>query len=217
MPTPKFDKLCIDFVKRIPDQLTDNTFTPGSGSLPNSYLLPSASIIDYINRALLTFFNLSWQKVEGKVSAFLNSFPEMQRISQETIFTNGEYEFAAPYLDIYKVIGGFTVKTINSVEYRTFIKPKAENLYLQYLAGKYKSYQATEKDPAIFQLDDKLVVFPKETTNVIFHYIKFPINPETGNPLIQNGNYDSPFSEQWHKEIVNIAYASWLEETMQTQ
>ncbi len=217
MATPKFDKLCIDFVKRIPDQLTNATFTPGSGPLPNSYLLSSATIIDYINRAIQTFFNLSWQKVEGKASAFVNLFPEMQRTSNQETFTNGEFNIATPYLDFYKIIGGFTVVMINSEEIKTPIKPKAENLYLQYLSGKYKSYRATQRDPAIIQLENKLVVFPKQNTSVIFHYIKFPLDPTTGAALTQNGNYDNPFAEQWDKEIVNIAYTIWLEETAQTQ
>jgi len=217
MPTPKFDKLCIELVKRIPDQLQDDTFVPGSGELPDAFLLKAEIIIDFINRALQTFFNLSWQKLEEKVQAFINTFPEMQKVSDEEALTAGIFEIEDPYLDFYKIIGAFI--TGDTIEGRIYAKPKAENLYTHFLAGKYKSYQATVSDPAIIQVEKKLEVFPKDTSfaNINFHYIKLPLDPETGNPFIQDGDYDSPFAEQWHKEIVNIAYGLWLEEAAQTQ
>lgn len=210
MPTPKFDKLCIEFVKRLPDQLEDDTFTPGSGELPRAYNMSAETIIDYINRALQKFFNLNWVALQANVQAFVNMFPEMQRISEEETLTNGEFIVETPYLDFFKIIGG---KTSGGV----FIKPKAESLYLHYVTGKYKNYRATDEDPAIIQIPNKLAVFPSDTTNsFIFHYIKFPLDPETGEVFIQNGDYDSPFSEQWHKSIVDVAYGMYLEETVQS-
>jgi|GEM_PF-1269438 len=216
MPTPKFDKICIEFLKRIPDQFTDPTFLPGDGDLPDGYLLKADKIIDYVNRGLQRFFNTMWQKVEGNVQAFINLMPEMQRVTEAVALTGGAYEVATPYLDFFRIIGGLTHDP-NNEEVRTYIKPKAESLYMHFLSGKYKSYQATASDPAIIQVENKLAVFPSNvSTHIIVHYIKLPLDPETGFVLTQNGDYDSPFTEQWHKEISDIAYTIWLEETVQT-
>lgn len=211
MPTPKFDKLCIEFVKRIPDQLEDNTFVPGSGELPRSFLLSAEVIIDYINRSLQGFFNFHWTALQGNIQAFINLFPELQNLSDEEALASGVFIIADPYLDFFKIIGAFTNQNI-------FIKPKPEYLYTQFVAGKYRSYQATENDPAIINVENKLAVFPTDVaTAFTFHYIRFPLDPTTGEVLIQNGDYDSPFSEQWHTAIVDFAYNLYLKETEQTQ
>lgn len=209
MATPKLDQLCIDFVKRLPDQLVSSTFTPGSGPLPNAYNISATSIIDYVNRGLLEFFNVNWTALQGNIPAFINMFPELQSISNQENLINGTFNITSPYLDFFKIIGA---KTSTGV----LIKPKPNHLYLNYLTGKYKNYIATNTDPAIFQVGNKLIVFPNDTTNqFIFHYVKLPLSPATGTYLIQDGTYDSPFYEQWHKSIVDIAYSIYLAETVQ--
>jgi len=207
--TPKFDKLCIEFVKRLPDQLEDIAFIPGTGALPRAYNMSAESIIDYINRALQSFFNLNWTAVKGDVQAFINLFPELQKVSNVETLTNDEFIIDNPYLDFFRIIAATTTEGI-------LIKPKAESLYLHYKTGKYKNYRATLTDPVIIQIPEKLVLFPSGIAEFIFHYIKLPLDPETGEVLEQNGDYDSPYSEQWHKSIVDLAYNMYLEETVQT-
>jgi hypothetical protein len=212
MPTPKLDKLCIEFVKRIPDQLEpqDPPFTPGSGPLPRSFLLSADVIIDYVNRALQRLFNTHWTALNGNIQAFINLFPELQVISEEEDLVSGEFVIADPYLDFFKIIGAFTNEDV-------YIKPKDESLYTHFKAAKYRSYQATDTDPAVIVVQDKMAVFPPDVaTKFTFHYIKYPLDPETGQVFIQDGDYDIPYTEQWHKAIVDVAYAMYLEETVQT-
>lgn len=214
MPTPKLDTLCVEFVKRLPSQLklteANTVFVPGSGLLPDAFDIGAASIIDYVNRALLQFFNKAWLEVKGNVQAMISILPELQEISASVNLTSGEYLIGSPYKNFYKIIGGLTSTNV-------YIKPKQESLYLFFLSGKYKNHEATATDPAIFQVGEKLIVMPNNVSATIrFHYIKKPTDPLTGNVLTQNGLTDSPFDEQWNSEIVELAYKKFLEETIQT-
>ncbi len=212
MPTPKFDQLCVDFVKMIPDQLEQSNFVPGTGNLPRSYLLPATTIIDYVNRGLITFFNNYWKSSQGNAELFLSIFPEMQATTQLVEFTNGVYVISSPYKNFFKIVGGYIEDTPDKI----YLKVVPSSKFSEYQSGKLIGYRATDKDPVILQIENTLHLFPKVKRDVVFHYIKLPTLPTTGTAIIQNGNYDNPFTEQWNKEIVDVAYNIYLAETLQT-
>lgn len=210
MATPKLDRLCINFVKRIPDQLV-SAYTPGTGALPRSYLLEASTIIDYVNRAMHKLFQTIWVEVAGDTNKFLQILPELGKISGEIPLASGQYLISAPYLDFFKLVGCYDGNNLP-------IKVKSESYYTQIKAGKYKSFQIGDSDPAIFQINNLLEVVPNTAANkIIIHYIKFPVDPNSGTYLVQDGNEDVPYKEIWDKEIVDIAYKLFLEETVQTQ
>lgn len=210
MATPKFDRLCVEFMKRIPDQ-TVELFEVGEEKLPNGYLLTSETIIDYVNRALMQLFNNYWQATAGDIVKFINVFPELVEMSGAVALNNGKYVIASPYKDFVRLIGA---KTSTSNKY---IKPKDDNLYALYLSGEYQTFQPTLDNPVIIQVNNFLGVFPTNLSeNINIHYIKAPIDPTTGNALIQNGNYDSPYYEHWNNAIVDLAYLKYLQETNDT-
>lgn len=209
MATPKFDRLCVNFVKRIPDQLT-SAFTPGTGNLPRSYLLDSAQIIDYINRAMNKLFQTVWIETGGDINKFVRILPELQKLTDAITLNSGKYTIANPYLDFFKIVGCYSNNK--------YIKPRHESDYALIKSNKYRRYQISSEDPIIFQISNYLEVIPNDAVNtIIINYIALPIDNTTGNFLTQNGSIDIPFREHWEKEIVDIAYKIFLEETVQTQ
>lgn len=207
MPTPKIDVMCVEFIKRIPDQLQTD-FTIGTEALPDGFNLSALTIVDFINRGMINLFNIKWQLVEGDREKFISLMPELVGISEQV--TSPEYTIESPYKDFHKLIGALKADG-------TYIKLRSETEYTLFKSAKYKRYQPSEEDPVIIYIQNKLAVFP-DTINdgILFHYIKKPVDPETGLAFVQNGDNDSPFSEDWHKEIIDVAYALFLAETKQT-
>jgi len=209
MATKKLDTLCTEFIKRIPDQLRES-FTPGIGALPNGYLLPATTILDYVNRALYQLFNNFWKSSGGDLQTFMRIFPELIQFTSAVTLGSGNYDIASPYKNFYKIVGAVT-------EAGKYIKVKNEDLFTVYLAQEYGNIAPTQDDPAVIQVNQRLAFFPQNLTGTIrFHYIARPVSPLTGNALEQNGSYDSPFFESWHNDIVDIAYMKYLQETNET-
>jgi hypothetical protein len=210
MATPKFDRCCIELVKRIPDQFKV-PFVAGTGVMPDCYMIKAVNIIDYINRGMQELFNTYWKLVAGDVQRFIGIFPELNKLSAAVPLVNGNYVFSTPYMDFYKIVGAVTA-TGNK-----FIKVKDEYLYTVYLSEEYNALKPDENNPAIIQVNKMLAVFPQSFTGQIkFHYIAVPLDPSTGGFIEQNGGTDSPFFDHWNKEIVDNAYLKYLEETNQT-
>ncbi len=210
--TPRIDRCCVEFLKRVPDQFR-TAFSPGTGqALPHGHMIKAENIIDYVNRGMQDLFNQFWQMAAGDVKKFIGLFPELvSPLSAAVTLTGGNYTIASPYLNFYKLIGA--VKSSDNA----FIKVKDEYLYTVYLSQKYDDLTPTEDNPAIIQIGQMLAVFPQTLSGQIkFHYIKAPILSTTGGFLIQNGSEDSPFFDHWNKQIVDNAYLKYLEETNQT-
>ncbi len=208
MPTPKFDQLCVELVKRIPTEFK-TAFTPGSGAMPDSYVLPAVNVIDYINRALNKLFNQYWTAVKGNAEMFIRIFPELAKYSGE--ISGANYTIATPYLDFYKVINGRT-------EGDKFIKVWDTTKYNIALTGKYAEYVATANNPAMIQVKNLIAIFPQDLSiSTYIQYVALPISPTTGNYLTQNhATEDSPFFQHWNSQIVDLAYQMYLEESYET-
>ena len=212
MATQKIDRLCADFLKRVPDQFR-SPFTPGLGqTMPDGHLLKAEVILDYINKAMMELFNDMWQSAGAKVEKFISIFPELVKMSNPVPFENGNYTIASPYKDFYKLIGAIVDGT------NKFIKVKPEYLYTVYLSGEYGDIlKPTADDPVIIQIHDMLSIFPQDLSSQIkFQYIKVPLNSSTGALLEQNGSEDSPYFEHWHEAIVSRAYLKYLQVTNET-
>jgi len=211
--TNRFDKICIGFAQKIPTAFK-TTFTPGN-AMPDTYLLTKEIIADFVNAALLKLFNQTWQAVKGDTKAFIQIFPELSRLSDTVVatLTNGTlyYNVIAPYMDFNKLIGAVTSDN-------KFIKIWDETKFTIALSGIYDQYTTTSNKPAIIGLNRALYLFPQ---NIVapgfkFQYIALPLDPTTGDDLIQNGSYDSPFTDQWNAQIADMAYDLYLEESQET-
>lgn len=206
MATPKIDNIANEFLKRIPDTF-QTSFTPGGGIMPGGYVLKTATqIMDYVNRGMLSLFNIYWEATEGNKDLFLQIFPELQEFSDAVPLTNGNYTIAANYLNFKALIGAVKSSDNSNIEvWRSTI-------YTLALSGKYQ-FNATASKPAIIQVKNLLAVFPQSSSfQIKFHYIKLPLDPTTGLPLSQNGGYDSPFMDDWNDKIADIAYKFYLQE-----
>jgi hypothetical protein len=211
--TPKFDRIAISFVKKIPTAFK-TVFTPGI-DMPDANLFTKEIIADYINRAMMKLFNQYWQQTAGNFQAFLAVFPELVKFSGELEGSEGfagtVYQVAAPYFDFCRIVGAIGPNN-------QFIKVWDETKFTLAISGQYTEYTATTSNPAIIQIHGMLFVFPQTLNDFNFkiQYIKYPIDPATGGPLVQNGNEDSPFGDQWNDIIAELAYALYLEESFET-
>jgi hypothetical protein len=214
MATLRLDSIAIEFIKRIPTTFK-NAFTAGSGAMPDSYFMPAVNIIDYINRGMQKLFNDSWQSAKGDQQAFSRLFPELVRYTIPVTFTNGLYAIANPFLDFKRIIGG--VNPAGNI----FIKIWDDTKLTVAVSGIYDAYTATSNNPAMIQMNNRLYLFPDflsaaGTSGVNLHYIALPVDPSTGSALVQNGNYDSPFSSEWNSVIADYAEQLFLQDSYQT-
>lgn len=210
--TPKFDRLCIEFLKKIPDQFRE-PFTAGvNQALPNANSMTADQIINYVNGGMLKFFKEYWKTAAGDTQKFISIFPELIKFTNPVpIDSNGQYEIKEPYNDFHKLIGAVTSNN-------KYIKAKPEYKYTLYLAKEYDAeYSPNTENPAIIQVNKFLAVFPTNLGGQIkLHYIQSPIDPVTGAYLAQNGATDSPFADIWNSDIVDLAYLQYLQEVNAT-
>lgn len=218
--TPKFDRIASDFVRRIPEQFK-TAFTPGSGNLPDTYSLKKEVIINYVNRALQELFNQYWTALQGNYKKFITMFPELAFRTPNKVKFNGQgyYDIANPYLDFYRLINGMTEGT------KKYVKQWDNHIYHLAITGEYAEYTATNENPALIQIANGLAVFPQDLNTALsgpslkelrLLYVKYPVDPTNGNFLTQNGDHDSPYFDHWNKQIADIAYLMYLQETTQT-
>ncbi len=110
---------------------------------------------------------------------------------------------------------------------KKYIKLWDPSKYHLAISEEYPEYIATDDNPAIIRVGNTLTIFPLDIDTgeppeapryqrIKFHYIGVPLDPTTGEFLIQNGDYDSPFFDHWNKSIADIAYLMFLQETNQT-
>lgn len=211
MPTPKFDNICVEFIGRIPTTFK-TSFTPGTMTMPDSWVLPASQITNYVNRALQKFFNDYWKMFKGDLKYFLKFFPELGRIPSYYIsFSSGKYFIDNPQLDLHTLIGAFSLTS------NYYIKVWDQELYSSVITGRFPERTPTTEKPAIIMADDYIYIFPDDfAENVQLHYLQKPVDSTTGGFLSQNGSYDSPFNADWQTDIVNEAYLMYLNETQKT-
>ena len=222
MATPKFDRIAIEFIKKIPDEFQTD-FTAGSGEMPAAYVLDTADkISDYVNRALHTYFNSTWNAIRQKVTDRQEQRMEFAKIFPEMIPKTAEFELPLiigmddKYRDFYDVFTGYLTSTNRMIRFW-------ENDKLALVqTSKILRYTPTEKNPVIIKTENnKLIVleiFPDSLNgeSAIINYIKFPVDPSTGEYLEQDGSIDVPFNETRIPDIVNIAFELYLQDTQQT-
>lgn len=223
MATPKIDYLAISFLKRIPDTFK-STFTPGSGAMPDGYVLTADQIMTFLNQAMLQLFNMKWSESmalsggseETAIKVFSRFLPGLVKFSAtldtDPDFQGVVYDIKTPHFDIFKIIGAIGKDN-------QYIKIWDPSKFSLVASEEYEEYTATEENPAAIQMDRRIFIFPSDLTNFEFklQYIKLPINPETGDYFVQNGDYDSPFSEQWNEVLIQMAYDIYLSEAKETE
>ncbi len=208
MATLQFDLIAVDFVGRIPTTFK-TSFTAGNlmGS-DGTFVLTKDQVVNFVNRALQKFFNDSWKLLGKKI---IEVFPELSKYSAALTLTSGNYTRITPHLDLYKILGAVGV-TGNK-----YIRPVMDDKYTLYLSKKYDEFIPTNDAPAIIQVTDLLAVFPQTfAENIQFNYVRTPVDPITGEFIIQDTGEDSPYYSHWNHNIADIAYQMYLAEASET-
>jgi len=215
MATPKFDKLCIGFVKRIPT--TFKTPFAAGNLMPDTYVLPASEVQRYVNEGMKKLFNAKWneslQYAKGRpgkaVKYLIATFPELTRLT--STLSGVSYLIADPYLDIFRIVAGIGKDN-------QFIRVWNESKFAIAISEEYPEYTATNTNPALVQINNTVSIFPSSLASFEFklQYIAMPINPDTGGELVQNGTHDSLFMPHWDDAIIRAALEIYLEESAET-
>lgn len=196
MATPKFDRILVEFSKRIKDRLS-SAFTPGGGAYPDGTILTKELAINFVNRGLLKYFEMMVKQSNGDIEVFSNLCPELISDKTTVSFTSGVHTIATPNLDFFNFIGG--------VAGSAQIIRKGPELLDRFLANNYPLYTPSTTKPYLIQLNTKLYIFPTSIATADIIFIKQPLDKTTGAFLTQNGSYDSPYYDFRNDTIAEIA------------
>ncbi len=213
MATPKFDRISVEFSRRVAD--------PVAAAATNGTVLSADARTTYVNKALHKLFNDVWGLVQADVQKFLNMFPELAKHASATFNTTGQiimgnnhtyWDKASPHMDLYKLIT--VVDTTNSL----LVKLQKETLYGRILNDELPQFTGSATNPIGVLIGDRLSVFNASQTALalLITYIQLPNNPTDGSFLTQNGSYDSPYSDHWNSKIAMIAEQMFKIDTQQT-
>ena len=211
MATPKLDKIIIEFRNRVSDPVIYMT-----GSLPDGLVISASEATTYVNRAMNKYFTDTWAAVQSDKWEFVNQLPEL--IAEATAswqlggyanLPNGtRYTVAAPYLDYYEALDAVSSGTQGIIinDYVRFL----DKDYLRVVALGLNSHYSASADNVIGIINGRTIyIYPDNSgsgyPNVYFRYVKQPIDPLTGNPLVQSGTTDSPFYDVRTELIAEIA------------
>jgi len=205
MATPKFDTIIKEFRARVADIATFDI----TGSLLDGNTLPASDTVTYVNRALFRFEEDAWVQSQGNKWNFVKVFPEMIVEASASFViggyggsTNGtNYTIASPYLDFLSILDSTTGSQ--------YIKVQEPQLLSVIDTGINTQYTATSINMFLIVDGRTLYLYPSlggsGYTGVKFRYVKSPLVPTTGTPIIQNGSIDSPFYEIHTTKIAEIA------------
>ena len=210
MATPKFDRIAISFLHKAKGEFS-TTFTPGS-LMPDADFLTAEQISDYVNRALITFFNQSLKAVGFDDYKFASQFPEMVGTDSKTL--TGKDDFDVSNKNLYRIIAFRESRQVNNGEWRKGI------VFDMNVYGEAKSGQnhllSGDNDEFIGIRDGNILhIFPGESAGEQYEVeVDFIIKPLDlgGGDIIQNGKYDVPYSDIWLEEISDIAYQLYLKD-----
>lgn len=207
MATLKLDNIAVEVLKRAKGEF-DSAFTPGGGVMPSADFLTAAQITSYVNKALQKLFSDALVEAKGDLDAFANVFPELvvNRIVSLTALST--YDLASPNLDYHSLVSGAVdgkFGTIAGKELRQLIS-----------SGTIEQYAGSADEPIIIEVDETFYNFPSAaftSGTAIYTIIKRPVDPTTGNLLIQNGSFDSPYREIWLDKLAEIAFVFYKEDS----
>jgi len=209
MATPKLDLVYDGFIRGIGDRW-ETTFDPTAGaSIPNSEVIAKEIIPRYINRALWRLFDTIWTQVEGEAQKFSLVFPELIKLSETLNFSSGKYQKADPYLNLHGILGAIT-------QSGGYVKVWSIDKYTLAYSGENRSYIATTEKPAVIYKHDVIYCFPTSVNGIAVEYIVSPINPNSGGPIVQNGDYDMPFDYHWVDKLCQIAIELYNQAAQET-
>jgi hypothetical protein len=191
MATPKFDRMSVEFSKRIND--------PVAAEGTDGKFVTSAVRELFLNQALQALFGMYWEKTGGDPTSFHSLFPELV-VPRTVTLSSSKYTIATPNLDFKKL-----VEAVPASKYATILpatkKSSAEIGYPSYNAGSANNPVAVESGGIIY-------VYPAASfvsSSTVLTIIVQPLDPTTGGYLTGGGSYDSPFAPNWEEEIIQTA------------
>lgn len=191
-------------MRQIQDPITETAGVIGVGKL----IRTRDEIHRYINSAMLNFIDAVWDNVEADKRMLLQKLPDIKKTQQITFPLNknkldlsnsdsGNFRDMLDVLDSYKSDG-------------TFIEVWNPDRLSDAQTGKDPYYTGTIKRPGIIYSKPNLYLFPASLVSegdyvFILNYLSRPVNPETGEYLVSNGDYDIPFDDKSIQKIADIA------------
>lgn len=191
MATPKFDRMSVEFSKRIHD--------PVAAAATDGTTVPAAVRHLFLNQALQEFFGSMWREVRGNKEQFGEIFPELID-ERNNSFTAAKYTIISPNLDFFELV------ELKIGSYWATIRRATQKYLID--TGAVEQMAGDSTHPVAIYAFGAIYIYPTVTFGTSGFYmniIKKPVDPTTGGYLTQGGSYDSPFDAIHEETIVNIA------------
>lgn len=211
MATRKLNLVYDGFIKGIGDRW-ETAFDPMvDANIPDSNLMTKEVITNYVNRALWQLFDSIWLQVRGDKEKFISIFPELLKTTAAISVDDAGYTIASPYLDLHTLYDAYGSNN-------SYMVVLPENLFTTVKSGNNRSYIGSTTKPIVIKVANKIYTFPTPETNrnVYALYISSPVNPTTGQPLEQNGDYDINFAYHWIDKLCQIAIDLYKQASQET-
>ncbi|OIO19440.1 MAG: hypothetical protein AUJ54_06630 [Ignavibacteria bacterium CG1_02_37_35] len=204
MATPKFDRISVEFSRRIND--------PVAAADNAGKVLSADERTAYVNKALFKYQHDIWMQLGGDVKKFIQVFPELVVIRTVLIGASARYTIANPNLDFFALVSG---KLATSGKY---VNAAPKEKYQIFTSGFNPTFAPSTDYPQMVELSGTIYMFPTSivSTNLEIAFISLPVNPTDGAFLTQAGAYDSPFYDLHNSAIVDIAEELYRIDTAQS-
>lgn len=192
MPSPNFDRICVELSRRIGDPVTTASSTA-------SKVLTAAERDAYVNKAMHKLVGDIWLGLGGDEKKFIEIFPELYDEISGNTAANGTFDTTSSYGDFFKLIDGYKgstyIKTIP--KYLANIVKLGINAMYVPSATNYFMY---EKESVIYFLP--ATEFNVQAVNI--SYVKKPTKSD-GSFYSNGDTSDIPFYPHWNSKIAEIA------------
>lgn len=205
MATPKFDAISIEFSKMIGDPviLADS----------DGKILTANRRNTIVNKALFKLFNKYWSKLSDDINSFAEIFPELIKIRETDVSMSSS---GISYIDIQQDVKNYKAIKSGFIEIdEIYLTRGKSSEYHIYRSKKHSSYIRSKDDAVLVDIPGSpgiAAIFPEnlfneiKTSRIQIEYVITPLTRAEGIPIIQGGNYDSPYNYTWLPEICEIAY-----------
>ena len=218
--TPKLDRIITEFGRRINQHVTydgsDDIEDVSGGMLGVDY-------VAYVNKAMFKLFNDFWLQVGADKDAFVEVFPELHAEASASVLTDASgrtylgqdytfYDIANPLLHMFRLTGMLNITD----DVRVKIYP--DKMYGKLLEKSVSQHMPSATNQISVQIGTRVFLFcgVKTQKSLLLYFIRLPLNPTDGAFLLQNGSYDSPFTDQWNSKIAEIAEQLYRTDTQET-
>lgn len=153
-------------------------------------------IATYINSSMSKLLSDAWISSEGDKDKLAKVFPELLKL--KSIQTDGEP------VDIKEAIAGNCFVIVSAITAGKHVRIWENSIYHQVIAGKSPYHNPTAQQPAMFNIDDRLIILPKIEELFEVLYIITPSKNDGTNYMYDDEEFVK-LNPKWFPQIIDLA------------